>query len=247
MIRGVLFDYGGTLFEETGDESPLALACSEALAAFLSPRTGRAEAERIASAYLGVRREARHLAVQTDLEVDALTSLRGALARFHLAHEWSERTLREAVDAFFEPEAERHGPLPGALEALLALRAEGFLLGLVSNNTWGPFVRGMLLRHGFLPLLDPVVHSSETGFRKPHPAIFQIALRRWNLDPGEVVMVGDTVSRDVLGAHRAGMRAIRLTIHPDRDPADDLPQAIPDAEAATLAEVVSILRGWRAA
>ena len=43
---------------------------------------------------------------------------------------------------------------------------------------------------------------------KPHPSIFQAALRLVDVPASEAVMVGDSVSQDIEGALRAGMRAV---------------------------------------
>ncbi len=59
-------------------------------------------------------------------------------------------------------------------------------------------------------LIDFMVTSEDTGMSKPDPAIFAAALRRANCSPQEAVMIGDSRSADVLGAHAAGIRAIWL-------------------------------------
>ena len=46
--------------------------------------------------------------------------------------------------------------------------------------------------------------SSVTGFRKPAPDIFRVALNQIQSRPEECVYVGDTVSRDIIGSKRAG-------------------------------------------
>jgi len=45
-------------------------------------------------------------------------------------------------------------------------------------------------------------------FRKPDPRALQLIADAWHLPPAEIVMVGDLPQYDILGAHRAGMRAI---------------------------------------
>ena len=51
-----------------------------------------------------------------------------------------------------------------------------------------------------------------------HPSIFQAALRLLDVPASEAVMVGDSVSQDIEGALRAGMRAVLVhrgdTVHP---------------------------------
>jgi len=52
--------------------------------------------------------------------------------------------------------------------------------------------------------------SSNHGFLKPHPSIFQAALDLMEVRPDEAVMVGDSFAHDIIGAHQAGMRGILL-------------------------------------
>jgi putative hydrolase of the HAD superfamily len=48
------------------------------------------------------------------------------------------------------------------------------------------------------------------GVEKPNARIFQMALERAGLGPGQAVYVGDLYSVDVLGARAAGLPAVLL-------------------------------------
>ena len=53
--------------------------------------------------------------------------------------------------------------------------------------------------------------SSSTGIRKPDPRIFEIALKEMGVSAAETGYVGDTISRDVLGARNAHLGlAVRI-------------------------------------
>jgi putative hydrolase of the HAD superfamily len=52
------------------------------------------------------------------------------------------------------------------------------------------------------------VSSLEHGYMKPHPSIFEAALRSAGVAASESVMVGDSLAHDVDGAKRLGMRAV---------------------------------------
>ncbi len=47
--------------------------------------------------------------------------------------------------------------------------------------------------------------SSEYIFRKPEPHIFDIAVRKSGLNPGEIWYCGNDIAVDVRGAHNAGL------------------------------------------
>ena len=60
---------------------------------------------------------------------------------------------------------------------------------------------------------------------KPHPSIFQAVLDDLRVLPADAVMVGDSVSQDIEGALRAGMRAVLLHRSAHASPrADELRQ-----------------------
>jgi putative hydrolase of the HAD superfamily len=91
-------------------------------------------------------------------------------------------------------------------EVLRALHDDGFTIGLISN-TQRPLAT--FERHFALDGLFAVaISSSDHGYMKPHPSIFQEALRRVAVQPAEAVMVGDSVAHDIEGARRLGMRGV---------------------------------------
>jgi putative hydrolase of the HAD superfamily len=93
----------------------------------------------------------------------------------------------------------------GNREALERLRAAGFRLAVVSNSEGT--VEAMLEEVGLRPFFETVVDSAVVGSVKPDALIFQIALDRLGLRPADAVMVGDSPTADVHGAHALGIRA----------------------------------------
>ena len=57
-------------------------------------------------------------------------------------------------------------------------------------------------------LISAAVSSSEHGYLKPHPSIFQAALQLAGVRPEESVMVGDSLPHDIEGALSVGMRGV---------------------------------------
>jgi putative hydrolase of the HAD superfamily len=101
----------------------------------------------------------------------------------------------------------------GAAPALRALRAQGYVLAVVSNTmrTPGTTLRRLLERFGLMELFAHATFSDEVLIRKPDPEIFALTLRALGCDPSESVHVGDDEVLDVEGARAAGMRAIQVT------------------------------------
>ena len=91
-------------------------------------------------------------------------------------------------------------------DALAALRAAGFRIGLVSNASRD--VREFAVHHGLE--VDAGISSFHHGRTKPHASIFRAVLDLLGAEPAEAVMVGDTIADDIEGALALGMRAILL-------------------------------------
>ncbi len=100
---------------------------------------------------------------------------------------------------------------PGAIDVLRALRQDGWRVGVVSNTVGEPGAafRPIAERLGLDAVIETWVFSDEHPWTKPHPAIFQEALRRLATGPESAVHVGDSWF-DIAGAQQAGLRAALL-------------------------------------
>ena len=58
---------------------------------------------------------------------------------------------------------------------------------------------------------------------KPHPSIFTAALTLAGAEASESVMVGDSLTHDIEGARRVGMRGVLVHRSDDPAPAADVP------------------------
>ena len=97
---------------------------------------------------------------------------------------------------------------PGALELLQDLRNAGLRLGIISNFDLRLYE---ILKHvGILDLFEQVIVSSQVGADKPSPRIFEEALRRFKVEPAELLHVGDDEIADGEGARTLGTQAFIL-------------------------------------
>lgn len=100
--------------------------------------------------------------------------------------------------------------LAGTAEALLELHRQGQRLALVADAQ-SETPRNVLRQHGLMGYFETLAISENVGAEKPAPAIFRQALRNLGIgerDYGRVVMVGNNLERDVVGANRLGLRSI---------------------------------------
>jgi HAD superfamily hydrolase (TIGR01509 family) len=98
---------------------------------------------------------------------------------------------------------------PGTREILQRL-AQRHPLAIISNADGK--IADLLERCGIADCFQAITDSGLVGYEKPHPAIFESALRGMNAVAGQSLYVGDFYSVDYLGATRAGMQAILLDV-----------------------------------
>jgi putative hydrolase of the HAD superfamily len=125
---------------------------------------------------------------------------------------------------------------------LEALRETGFRLAVISNIISHRVVQHSLKRYGIEHYFDPVLTSAGFGWRKPNARIFLEAARQMNLPPADCAYVGDTVSRDVIGARRAKYGLVIQIKSFLTDKADQgTSSVLPDAVIHNLMQVVHLV------
>ena len=156
----------------------------------------------------------------------------------------SERLMAAAEDVmfFYETHYQVRSLRPEALAALEALQNKGFRLAIISNIISRGLVPRKLVEYGIAHYFDPVVTSSNLGWRKPNARIFEEAARLMQLPLEACAYVGDTVSRDVIGARRAGYGLVIQIKSFLTDKADSGTDRVPpDAVIHDLRQVVDLV------
>lgn len=240
MIKGIIFDLGSTLMRFSGDwEQVTEAGLEEMLAWYLKKKHIKLDGPALKEAFKAERASGRLAAADSLQEVLATGSLRNALQKIN-APAAALALVEPAIKVYFEPEENAWQSYPGAVDTLKLLKSRGYRLGLYSNATDDPFIQRLVNRLGFRPWLAPTFSSGGCGWCKPRPEAFELVARRWNLPPAEMVVVGDTLAKDVLGAQNAGMLSILVTMDEAASNAD-FRHIIPTAVAASLAELPEII------
>lgn len=141
------------------------------------------------------------------LERGELTREQVLVGRFHmLFDELGIPVEAEAVARDYEQNLGiGHYFLPGAKEALDALRGH-YRLFLASNGT-ASVQHGRMTSAGLYPYFEKVFVSQKIGYNKPSAAYFQAcAAQIPGYAPEKAMMVGDSLTSDILGGKNAGMR-----------------------------------------
>ncbi len=126
-----------------------------------------------------------------------------------------------------------------AVETIDELKQRNFQLSLVSNMMLpGKLLKAKLQKANILGLFDAIIISSDVGFIKPHPEIFQIALAKSGLSADEVVFIGDTYQQDIIGAKSVNLKTVWLNSrHEPQEMAQDNP---PDFEIESLSQLLEL-------
>jgi putative hydrolase of the HAD superfamily len=148
----------------------------------------------------------------------------------------------EALEAALAPRAELYRrwfvPRPGAVETLTELRARGVPLGLISMCA--PDTPPLWHASVLAPLVDVEVFSSETGLRKPDPAIYLAATGPLGVEPADCLYCGDGAYAELTGAASLGMTAVEIR-DPDVVTAEQLRPEGEDWTGAWVADLRDLL------
>jgi putative hydrolase of the HAD superfamily len=247
MIQAIIFDLGNTLMYFAGAWDRVLPQGAHALVEYLRAQ-GVHVPDEFGADFLETRKRGRMQSAQTDVEYTATLALRDTLAQQGITR-LADDLFAFALQAFFAPEEREWVAYDDALPTLRELYTRGLRLGLLSNATDDAFVQRTVRRIGLDQYVDPILSSAALPWRKPDPRIFQHLLAYWQLPPEQVLMVGDWASTDILGAHRAGMRAILIQARWSEDalqielpkhiekPIVDQALLVPDAVVSALAEI----------
>jgi HAD superfamily hydrolase (TIGR01549 family)/HAD superfamily hydrolase (TIGR01509 family) len=151
-------------------------------------------------------------------------------------------TIAEDLTLYVETRYYHRKMRPEIPTVLKAIQQMGVKIGLISNVSSRGQVPTNLIQYGIQDYFDPIVLSCVYGRRKPDPAIFHYAARLANVPTSECVYVGDRISRDIVGARKAGYNlAIQIQHDFKHDENDE--GATPDVVISRMTELLTILQG----
>lgn len=198
-IKGIIFDYGGTL--DSGGDHWCHVFLDAYAAAGLKPGFGA-----FRDAYIRGERAAAvpgailpHFSMTDVLRVKVAEQLRVLGA--------PPRVLDTIVELCCARAANHTAAARKSLERLLPMPMA------VASNFYGN-LRSVLDSFGLSHLFRTVIDSGAVGIRKPDPAIFCLALDRMGIRPHEALVVGDSVTNDLLPAAALGCLTARIAGRP---------------------------------
>jgi FMN phosphatase YigB (HAD superfamily) len=179
--------------------------------------------------------EARTLSTETPVVVGADELISGCLGRQGLPAD--AETISRVRRAMAIPIHDRFQPLPGAKALLQTIRDLGMRSVITSNTYWrdAESYWDDFRALGMAGLIDGIITSVDAGHLKPHPALFEMAMRWARVEAAHCVVIGNREENDVAPALALGMQAI-LVYPDDPRPSHSRAQRVaPDLRACAAA------------
>lgn len=141
------------------------------------------------------------------LEQGKITKTELVNTRFSKAFAHFGRDLDGAELALtFQRHMGRQGQtFPGAAQLLADLKVAGYQLFGATNGITA-IQQGRLAQSDIQPYFQNIFISEQLGTQKPEPAFFEALARHIpNFDKGLALMIGDSLTADILGGNQAGI------------------------------------------
>jgi len=233
-LEAILFDMGGTLIEfENLSWDVLNQRCAREGYGYLKSQNliGIGYQDFVDS--LAQEFEKRWAASEKTLQEIAFESVAFSVLK-KLNLNVTDGNKKEFMSRYYQPVTDQITLIHGAVDTLKFFKGRNIKVGLLSNTIFPKrFHLQELNRLGLTKYIDAAIFSSEVGFRKPHPMIFQTALEILSTDPEFASFVGDRMEEDIGGARQVGMKTV-LIIDEKKESSGKI---VPDAEINNLTEL----------
>ncbi len=238
VIRGAIFDLGSTLICFEGDW-PILFQDSLDLLIEQLQKDGltfdqsdfRSAFERAMEAY-DLQRQSNQLERST-------TSLLQETMKAFGHEDVSPAILERGLKCFYSVSETHWQPMPALHAVLDELSEEGRMLGMISNAGDVENVQRLIDKVEVRAYFDPIIISAAIGIRKPDARPFEMVLDQWQVDPDSVVMIGDRLEADILGAQGTGIHQIWLK--PEAE-TSVVTQINPEKIAEKLVDIPDLIR-----
>ena len=208
-IKGILFDINGTLIDILTDEGMDEIY--RAVSHFLTYQGIDLHRGEVRDQYFRIMEEQIKARGEEHPEFDAVALWKEFLERNRNPARQPPPDTRVAMPRFlaemYRGISRQRLELYPNVESVLDELKPRFSLAVVSDgqSAWAlPEMRAV----GIDSYFKPIVISSDYGFRKPDPRLFQAALDGIAAGPEEVLFVGNDMYRDVFGARHMGMKTV---------------------------------------
>ncbi len=200
MMKGYIFDYGGTLDTGGNHWGKVIWHAYERVGVPVDEALFR-------EAYVhGERTLGRNPIIQPDFTFRQTLEKKIRLQLDFIETRCPEVTRAQYGEMLLDDLYTRTCEETARSRSVLLQLHERFPMVLVSNfygniaTVLREFQLGGIFQH--------IVESAVVGIRKPDPRIFSLGVEALGLDPSEVVVVGDSIDKDIIPAHQAGCQTV---------------------------------------
>ena len=200
MIKGYIFDYGGTL--DTGGQH-----WGKVIWHAYERQQVPVSEEAFRDAYVHAERTlGRNPIIQPDFTFYKTieTKIRIQLEYLQEKNDVSSVSsyLKPLTDSLYEATVKETAK---SREVLLQLKQQ-YPMVLVSNFYGN--IATVLKEFKLDGIFDKIIESAVVGVRKPDPQIFTLGVEALGMQPDEVVVVGDSMDKDIIPAGKAGCHTV---------------------------------------
>jgi len=202
MIKGIIFDYGGTL-DSRG------VHWSEVLWQGYQQALVPIDKETFRTAYVeGERALARERIILPQDDFHTLLRKKVAHELEYLPESYNADTRQQWVEtiAGYCDQAARQC-IEEARPTLEALK-EQYPMMLVSNFYGN--IDEVLRGYGIRDMFKGIIESAVVGIRKPNPTLFKLGVDALELPAEQVLVIGDSLRKDIAPAEQLGCQALWL-------------------------------------
>jgi putative hydrolase of the HAD superfamily len=207
-IEAVIFDFIGTLTNVRGYSLEASRMTSKMKLYNAVVNAGfKVDAKSFLKAYVQAHEKYRIIRYEKLVEVTNAVWVSEALNNLGYQTTPDDSRVKTAINIGFEDYLNSLELRPCAKKILKKL-SRNYKLGLVSNFTYVPVIYAGLRKLDISQFFNAILVSHEVGWRKPHPKIFNEALKKLRVSAHETVYVGDSPLEDIKGAKATGMKTI---------------------------------------
>lgn len=146
---------------------------------------------------------------------------------------------RECCEIYEREKLQNLELYPAVTDTLDKLKGLGLKLVIITDAD-RHHALARLTRVGLLKYFDLLVAADMTGTKKPDPAHFLFALEALGTKPGETLVVGDSIKRDIVPARKLGLKTAYAS-YGDWRPREETDQCF-DFRLNTFSDLLEISR-----
>ncbi|SEL08920.1 HAD family hydrolase [Nitrosovibrio tenuis] len=205
MIKGILFDLYGTLIDIETNEAMDEIY--RAIAHYLTYHYVNLHRWEVRERYYEIMKQQKDARGEEYPEIDVEAIWNEFLMQEGIKSDPIRGQLSKVIAHIYRGVSRNRLQLYPNVKRVLNELQIRYRLALISDaqSCYAmPEIRAVGLDNYF----DPIIISSHFGFRKPDSRLFKKALERMELEPHEVIGIGNDMFRDIYAAKRLGIRSL---------------------------------------